>query len=95
MEQICALIALVQPILQQVLCTNETLPNAPKYNPMQENMRLGSNGVDRVCSLRKIPMRFHGTNLRIIHQFNPFFTEFRVVTKYYQIHTNTTRRTQT
>ena len=31
MAQTCALIAPVQPILQQVLCSNETLPNAPKH----------------------------------------------------------------
>ena len=29
-------------------------------------MSLGSNGVDRVRSLRKIPMRLQGTNLCII-----------------------------
>ena len=31
MAQICALIAPVQPVLQRVLCSNETLPNAPKH----------------------------------------------------------------
>src|SRR6185503_12723269 len=29
---------------------------------MNQNVSLGSNGVDRVCSLRKIPMRLCGTN---------------------------------
>jgi len=29
---------------------------------MQQNKSLGSNGVDRVCLLRKIPMRLRGTN---------------------------------
>jgi len=95
LAQTCALNAPVQPVLPRVSCSNETLPNAPKHYEMHQNISLWSNGVDRVCSLRKIPMRFHGTNLCIIHQFNPFSTEFRVVTKYYQIHTNTTRRTQT
>src|SRR6185369_1032807 len=95
LAQTCALIAPVQPFLYRVLCSNEILPNAPKHYETHQNMSLWSNGVDRVHSLRKIPMRFHGTNLCIIHQFNPFSTEFRVVTKYYQIHTNTTRRTQT
>ena len=65
MARTCALIALVQPVLQRVLCTNETLPNATKYNMMHQNMSLGSNAVDRVCSLRKIPMRLYGTNLCI------------------------------
>jgi len=32
---------------------------------MLQNMSLGSNGVDWVRSLRKIPMRLYGTNLCI------------------------------
>ena len=65
MAQTCALIAPVQPILHRVLCSNETLPNAPKYYETHQNMSLGSNGVGRVHSLRKIPKRLHGTNLCI------------------------------
>ena len=57
-----ALIAPIQPVLQRVLCSNETLPNAPKYYETHPNMSLGSNAVDRVCSLRKIPTRLRGTN---------------------------------
>src|SRR6185312_16093654 len=34
-------------------------PNSMKH----PNFSLGSNGVDRVCSLRKIPTRLRGTNL--------------------------------
>src|SRR6185369_8887053 len=30
---------------------------------MHQNISLGSNGVDRVCSLRKIPTRLRGTNI--------------------------------
>ena len=63
MARTCALIYLVQPVLQRVLCTNETLPNATKYNAMHQNMSLGSNAVDRVRSLRKIPMRLRGQEL--------------------------------
>src|SRR6185437_5090392 len=37
------------------------VPNAPKWYETHENMSLGSNGVDRVLSLRKIPMRLRGT----------------------------------
>ena len=62
MAQTCALITPVQPVLQRVLCTNETLLNATKYNAMHQNMSLGSNAVDRVRSLRKIPMRLRGKN---------------------------------
>ena len=60
-----ALIAPVQPVLHRVLCSNETLPNAPKHYETHQNMSLWSNGVGRVCSLRKIPKRLHGTNLCI------------------------------
>ena len=65
MAQTTALIAPVQPVLLRVSCSNETLPNAPKHYETQTNMSLGSNGEDWVCSLRKILMRLHGTNLCI------------------------------
>ena len=52
-------------VLYRVSCSNETLPNAPKHYETHQNMSLWSNGVDRVLSLRKIPIRFHGTNLCI------------------------------
>ena len=35
---------------------------APRWYQTHQNMSLGSNGVDRVLSLRKIPMRLRGTN---------------------------------
>ena len=38
------------------------VPNAPKLYKSHQNMSLGSNGVDRVLLLRKIPMRLRGTN---------------------------------
>jgi hypothetical protein len=65
MAQTCALIALVQPVLHQVSCSNGTLTNTPKHYETHKNMSLGSNGVDRVRSLRKIPMRLRGTSLYI------------------------------
>jgi len=49
-----ALIAPVQYVLQQVSCSYETIPNAPKHYETHQNMSLGSNGVDQVCWLRKI-----------------------------------------
>jgi len=73
MAQTCALIAPVQPILQRVSCSNETLSNASKHYEAHENISLWSNGVDRVCSLRKIPMRFHGTNLCINYTSSTHF----------------------
>ena len=54
MAQTCALMAPFQPILQRVSSINETLPNATKHYEMHQIMSLGSNGVDRVRSLRKI-----------------------------------------
>src|SRR6185312_6333162 len=38
------------------------VPNAPKWYEMHQNVSLGSNGVDRVRLLRKIPKRLRGTN---------------------------------
>jgi hypothetical protein len=65
MARTCALIAPVQPVLHRVLCCNEILPNAPKHYETHQNMCLGSNGVDRVCSLRKIQIWLRGTNFCI------------------------------
>ena len=48
-----ALIEPVQYVLQQVSCSYETIPNAPKYKETHRNISFGSNGVD--CSLRKNP----------------------------------------
>ena len=50
-----ALIAPVQYVLQQVSCSYEMIPNAPKYYETDRNISLGSNGVDLVRSLQKIP----------------------------------------
>ena len=79
MAQTCALIAPVQPVLHRVSCSKETLPSAPKHYETHQNMILWSNGVDRVRSLRKIPMRFRGTILCNISPVQPFCTEFCVV----------------
>ena len=38
----------------------------PNTMKMHQNMSLGSNGVDRVRSLPKIPMQFCGTNFALI-----------------------------
>ena len=60
-----ALIALVDPILQRVWCSYETIPNAAKHYETDQNMCFGSNGVDWVCSLQKILTWLHGTNFCI------------------------------
>src|SRR6185312_4255142 len=54
--------ALVRPVLHRVSYGNQTTPNAPKWYETHQNISLGSNGVDRVRSLRKIPTRHRGTN---------------------------------
>jgi len=63
--QTFVLIATVQYVLQQVSCSDETIPNAPKYYETDRNISLGSNGVDWVHSLRKISTWLHGTNFCI------------------------------
>jgi len=65
MARTSALIAPVQLVLHRVLCSNDTLPNAPKYYETHQNISLGSNGADRVRSLWKIPMVLSGTNFCI------------------------------
>ena len=41
MAQTFALIESVQYVLQQVSCSYETIPNAPKYYEMHQNISLG------------------------------------------------------
>ena len=53
--------ALIAPVWC-VSCNSETVPNAPKRKEMHQNMSLGSNGVDRERSLRKIMTQLRGTN---------------------------------
>ena len=54
MARTFALIAPVWRVLQQVLFNSETVPNAPKQKETNQNMSLGSNGVDRERSFQKI-----------------------------------------
>ena len=67
------LIALVHSVLHRVSCSYETIPNAPKHYATHQNMSLGSNGVDWVRSLRKIPTWLRGTNFRINCTSSPCF----------------------
>src|SRR6185503_7744091 len=54
--------ALVRPVLQRVSYDNQTVLDAPKWYEMHQNISLGTNGVDRVCSLRKILTQLRGMN---------------------------------
>ena len=69
----------VLTILHQVSCSYETITNAPKHNPTQQNKSLGSNGVDWVRSLRKIKTWLRGTssciNWTSAHCFAPSFMQ--------------------
>ena len=65
MPRTCALILPFQPTLHLVSCINERIQNAPKHYKTHQNMNLGSNGVDRVCSLPKILIQLRGTNFCI------------------------------
>ena len=94
MARTFALITPVQPVLHRVSCSNETLPNAPKHYEAHQNMSLGSNGVDLVCSLRKIPMRLRGTNF-CFNCTNSTHFALRVVMKQSKMHPNTMRHTKT
>src|SRR6185295_1222329 len=88
-----ALIAPVQPVLQQASCSNETIHNTPKHYETHQNMSLGSNGVDRVSSLQKILMRLRGTNFCINCTssacFAPSFVQYKTIQnapKHYETH---------
>ena len=54
--------ALVRLIFHRDSKGNQTVLIAPKWSEKHQNMSLGSNGVDRVRSFRKILTRFRGTN---------------------------------
>ena len=54
--------ALVRPVLHRVSLGNQTVLNARKQYETCQNLNLGSNGVDRVRSLRNILIRLHVTN---------------------------------
>ena len=60
-----AFIAPFHPVLHRVSWSYETIPNAHKHYETHQNMRLGSNGVDQVHSLRKITTWLPGTNFCI------------------------------
>ena len=68
-----ALIAPVHTVLHRVSFSYETIINAPKHSEAYENISLGSNGVDWVGSLRKIPTGLRGTNFCINCTSSPYF----------------------
>ena len=69
--QTFALFALVQYVLQQVSCSYETIPNAPKYYETDRNISLGSNGVDWVRCCEKSRRDFLAQTFALIAQVRP------------------------
>ena len=67
------LIAPVQYVLHQVSWTYETIRTAPKYYETHWNISLGSNGVDWVRLLWKIPTWLRGTKFCITCSSSPRF----------------------
>jgi hypothetical protein len=65
MARTFALIALVPTVLHRVSSSYETIPIAPIHYATHKNMSFGSNVVDWVRSLRKIPTCLRGTNFCI------------------------------
>jgi hypothetical protein len=79
MAQNFALNAPVWRVLQQVSCSSETVPTAPKRKEAHQNISLGSSGMDRERSLPKILTIHHGTNFCInctsLARFAPSFMQ--------------------
>ena len=69
MAQTFAIIAPIHPILHRVSCSHEMVPNAPKHYEMQQNMSLGSNGLDRVRLLQKFRCNFLAQTFALIVLF--------------------------
>ena len=95
MAQICALMALVQPVLHQVSCSNGTLTNTPKHYETNKNMSLGSNGVDRVRSFGKLKCDFMAQTCTLIAAFQPVLHQVSSINetlpnapKHYKTHQN-------
>ena len=71
MAQTFASISSIQPILHQILCSNEMVPNAPKHYETPQNMSLGSNWADRVHLLQKFRCNFLARAFALIVTIQP------------------------
>ena len=95
MAQTCALIALVQPVLHRASCSNKTIQNASRHYETHQNISLGSNGVDSLRSLRKIPTWLHGTNFcnnalvhPVLHRVSCCYETILNASTHYETHQN-------
>ena len=66
-----SLIAQVQPILQRVPCSNETLPNAPKHYEVLQNMILVPMGWIECVLCEKIRCDFMAQTCALIAPVQP------------------------
>ena len=71
MARTFALISPVQYVLQQVSCSYETIPNAPKYYKMHRNISFGSNGVDQCVRCEKLQRDFMARTYALIASVHP------------------------
>ena len=69
MAQTSVLVASVQSVWHRVSCSNEILPNTPKHYETHQNMSLGSNVFNWVCSLQKILMHCMARTSALIARF--------------------------
>ena len=70
-ERTSSLIAPVQPILHQVPCSNETLPNAPKHYEMLQNMSLVPMGWIECVLCEKFRCDFMAQTCALIAPVQP------------------------
>jgi len=89
------LIAPDQYVLHHISCGYEIIRNELKHYASHKNMSLGSNGVDRVRSLRKITMWLRGMDFCINCTCSPSFAQSFIsyetipnAPKHYEMHQN-------
>ena len=89
------IICTVQYVLHQVSWSYEMIPNAPKHYETYQNMSLGSNGADKVCSLRKLQRNFVARTYVLIapvqYVLKQVLCGYRTIPnapKYYKTHRN-------
>ena len=97
MAQTFVLIAPVHYVLQQVSCSDETIPNAPKYYETDRNISLGSHGVDWVRCCEKSRRDFMARTFALIapvqyvlHQVSCSYETIPNAPKYYKTYWNIT-----
>ena len=95
MARTFTLIAPVWRILHQVSCSSETVTNAPKRKETQQNMSLGSNGLDRERRYEKFRHHFVARTFTLIAPVWCILQQFRAVPKRFQMHPNGKEGTKT